>query len=238
MESRLKILIVDDDRDLVDLLHFALHRAGFEARTAYDGPTAVKLLEDDEPDLVVLDVNLGAWNGFELLKDIRRHSQVPVIMLTGLHTEDEKVRGLDLGADDYMTKPFSHRELVARIRANLRRRREHWRPVPAEQAVLTEGPVTLYAAEHRATRDGKPLPLTRTEFRLLQYLMANAGNVIPAQAIAKQVWGYTDSSALDVVRVTAYRLRRKLGEDATNPQLIHTVSGVGLMLRWQPLEGE
>src|SRR5437762_3139848 len=121
-----KILVVDDDRDLVDLLSFALSRAGMEALPALDASTAMKSLEDKHPDLVVLDINIGAASGFDMLKELRRKSEIPVIMLTGRDAEDDKIMGFELGADDYLTKPFSHRELIARIKASLRRRRDPW----------------------------------------------------------------------------------------------------------------
>jgi CheY-like chemotaxis protein len=117
----IKILIVDDDRELVDLLAFALQRAGLEPLRAHDGSTALRLFKEQQPSLVVLDINLGSSNGLEVLRQLRRKSQVPVIMLTAADSEEDKVRGLELGADDYLTKPFSHRELIARIRAQLRR---------------------------------------------------------------------------------------------------------------------
>lgn len=230
----MNILIVDDDRDLVDLLNFALRRAGFSVQPAHDVPAALRLLEHAEADLAILDVNLGAGSGFDVLKALRRRSEIPVIMLTGRHAEDDKVLALELGADDYVVKPFSHRELTARIRAQLRR---NGRVMPAPQAIdrqLVVGPIALDVAEHTATKDGRPLDLTITEFRLLHYLMINNGSVVPTRTILKQVWGYDDAGATDVVRVTVYRLRRKLEDQPNNPRLLHTVSGVGVMLKPPP----
>jgi two-component system, OmpR family, response regulator VicR len=227
----MRLLVVDDDHDLVELLTFALTRAGFEVCAAHDSPTALRLIEEQEPALAVLDVSLGAWDGFELLQEVRRRSAIPVIMLTGHTAEEEKVRALDLGADDYITKPFSHRELVARIRANLRRVDAGAPAAPTHETELRVGPVTLNVAEHGATLDGAPLSLTVTEFRLLHYLMANAGRVATTGAVLRHVWGYDDPSGSDLVRVTTYRLRRKLGDDAASPRLLHTVPGVGLLLK-------
>src|SRR5215210_4336392 len=124
----MQILLVDDDRELIDLLAFALRRAGLEPLPAHDAPTALRVFEDKRPDLVVLDINLGAASGLDVLKALRRRSQLPVIMLTALDSEEDKVRGLEAGADDYLTKPFSHRELIARIRAQLRRSGTDWQP--------------------------------------------------------------------------------------------------------------
>ena len=230
----MKVLVVDDDRDLVDVLTFAFRRAGLDALPAHDSPTALKILEREQPDIAVLDVNMGAWNGFDLLKDLRRRSRIPVIMLTARDAENDKVLGLDLGADDYLTKPFSHRELVARIRAHLRRRGEEWTPPTPAENLLEVGPIKINVAEHSATKDGRRLDLTVTEFRLLYFLMVNAATTVPTRAILKQVWGYDDPSGTNVVRVAAHRLRRKLEEDPTNPRLLLTIPGVGFMLKREP----
>ena len=227
----MKLLVVDDDRDLVDLLAFALGRAGFQVLPAFDATSALRLLKDESPELAVVDVNLGPRDGFELLHELRRQSLIPVIMLTARDSEDDKVKALEMGADDYLTKPFSHRELTARIGALLRRAGQNL-PVPLpSNGVLTVGPITLDVTEHAATKDGNPLDLTVTEFRLLHYLMINAGSVVPLRSILRQVWGHNDASGGDVVRVTVYRLRRKLEESASLPRLLHTVPGVGVMLK-------
>jgi two-component system, OmpR family, response regulator RegX3 len=230
----MNILVVEDDRDLVDLLNFALRRAGFGVHLAHDVPTALRLLERSDIDLAILDVNLGGGSGLDVLKELRRRSDIPAIMLTGLHSEDDKVLALQLGADDYVTKPFSHRELIARIRAQLRR---NGRAVSASQPVgrrLEVGPLSLDLAEHTAMKAGQPLELTVTEFRLLQYLMTNPGTLVPTRTILRQVWGYDDASATDVLRVAVYRLRRKIEDQPNNPRLLHTVPGVGVMLKGEP----
>jgi len=218
-----RILLVDDDRELIDLLAFALKRAGLEPIAAHDARAAVRIFEERQPDLVVLDINLGASSGLDVLKELRRRSQLPVIMLTALDSEEDKVRGLEAGADDYLTKPFSHRELVARIRAQLRRR--------APETRLQVGTVTLNLAEHSVTKSGQQVSLTVTEFRLLHCLMTNAGTVVPTGTILKQVWGYQEAGGSDVVRVTVHRLRRKLEHDPTRPLLLHTIPGVGVLLK-------
>jgi DNA-binding response OmpR family regulator len=226
------ILLVDDDRDLVDLLTFAIQRAGFGVLSANDAPAATALLRTKSPDLVVLDVNLGRTSGFDLLAQLRRHSWVPVILLTARVAEDDKVRGLELGADDYLTKPFSHRELIARVRAHLRRQGQPAPPsAPARPPVLEVGPLAIDLAEHRTTKEGQALDLTVTEFRVLHYLMLNAGTVVPTRVLLKHVWGYDDPGATDVVRAALHRLRRKLEDDPTKPRLLHTVPGVGILLK-------
>ena len=227
----MKLLLVDDDRELVDLLGFALKRAGFRIVAAHDAPSALNAFAAEQPDLAVLDVNIGPWDGFELLRELRRLSDLPIIMLTGRDREEDKVRGLELGADDYVTKPFSHRELTARIRAHLRRRgREGVASVPTPNE-LRVGSITLNPAQHAAENDGRPLALTVTEFRLLHYLMTNAGTVVPTRAILKQVWGYDDPGGTDVVRAAMHRLRRKLGEEPGRAGLLQTVPGVGVLLK-------
>jgi DNA-binding response OmpR family regulator len=232
----MKILLVEDDRDLVDLLTFLLRRAGFETLAAFDAPMALGHLRDSAADLVLLDVNLGTTSGFDLLKEIRGQSQIPVIVLTGRSSEEDKVKGLDLGADDYVTKPFSHRELVARIRANLRRAEEPWSPGKPTEAVVQVGSIIINSAQHSAVIDGETLDLTVTEFRLLRYLLVNANTVVPIRAIARHVWGYEDRGSNDVVRTTLHRLRRKLNDSPMNPRLLHTVPGIGVMLKAAPVD--
>jgi DNA-binding response OmpR family regulator len=227
----MRILLVDDDRELIDLLAFALKRAGLEPIAAHDAAAAVRLFEERQPDLVVLDINLGAASGLEVLKDLRRRSQLPVIMLTALDSEEDKVRGLEAGADDYLTKPFSHRELIARIRAQLRRSGQEWPVRQAPQTRLQVGSITLDVAEHTVTKSGQPVSLTVTEFRLLHCLMTSAGTVVSTAALLKQVWGYHDPGGSDVVRVTVHRLRRKLEQDPARPKLLHTIPGVGVLLK-------
>jgi len=226
-----RILLVDDDRELIDLLAFALKRAGFEPVAAYDGTSALRLFEERQPDLVVLDINLGASNGLDVLKDLRRRTQLPVIMLTALDSEEDKVRGLEGGADDYLTKPFSHRELIARIRAQLRRSGQELTARRAPATRLEVGSITLDLAEHSVTKSGQQVSLTVTEFRLLHCLMTNAGTVVSTSTLLKQVWGYQDPGGSDVVRVTVHRLRRKLESDPSRPHLLHTVPGVGVLLK-------
>ncbi|HEX8968186.1 MAG TPA: response regulator transcription factor [Chloroflexota bacterium] len=226
-----RVLLVDDDRELIDLLAFALRRAGLDPIAAHDAPSALRLFEERHPDLVVLDINLGASSGLDVLRDLRRRAALPVIMLTALDSEEDKVRGLEAGADDYLTKPFSHRELIARIRAQLRRSGQDWTARRAPQTRLEVGSITLDLAEHSVTKSGQQVSLTVTEFRLLHCLMSNAGAVVPTNVLLKQVWGYEETGGSDVVRVTVHRLRRKLELDPARPNLLHTVPGVGVLLK-------
>ena len=225
------VLLVDDDREQLDLMRFALKRAGIEAVLAYDVAGALRSFAEARPDVAVLDVNLGSGSGFELLQALRRASDLPVIMLTARASEDDKIRGLELGADDYVTKPFSPRELVARVRAQLRRSGTEVADEQHAPSVIEIGPVRLSVSEHSVTKDGNVVDLTVTEFRLLHALMERPGAVVRTATLLRQVWGYEDPMARDVVRVAVHRLRRKLGDDAAAPQLLHTVAGVGVMFR-------
>ena len=233
MASVATVLLVDDDQGLVDLLTFALSRSHFAVISATRVPAVLKLLDAERPDLAVLDVDLGRSSGFDLLREIREKSELPVIMLTGMDTERDKLRGFELGADDYLTKPFSHHELIARLHSQLRRNKRQTAAAaaPAAETPLQVGPITLSVAEHSATKDGHLLHLTVTEFRVLHHLMGRPGTVVSTRELMKQVWGFDDPSGTDAVRVTLHRLRRKLEDDPTRPRLLRTVPGVGVLLQ-------
>jgi DNA-binding response OmpR family regulator len=222
-----RVLIVDDDGQLLDLLAFLVRQAGFLPVTAMDPSEAVEAFQREAPSVAVIDLNLRPGDGFQLLADLRERSpKLPILVLTGRASEDDKVRALDMGADDYVVKPFTHRELVARIRAQARH--AHDERASAADSVLVVGAMRLDLKERLLLMDGQKLRLTGTEFRLLECLMRSSDMVVSTDALARYVWGYDDTPARDVVRVTVYRLRRKLGEDG--PRLIETVPGVGLKL--------
>ena len=224
-------LLVDDDRELVELLAFALRSAGLEPLSNCDGPMAMKLFEEKRPDLVVLDINLGASNGLDMLKALRARSNAPVIMLTAADAEDDKIRGLNLGANDYLTKPFSHRELIAGINAQLRYVGLRTCTQPVFQTRLAVGPIVLDAATHTVLKRGQLVRLTVTEFRVLHVLMQHAGTVVRTPVLLKQVWGArAELGGAEVVRVTIHRLRRRLEDDPTQPALLHTIAGVGFLI--------
>jgi DNA-binding response OmpR family regulator len=225
---RHKILLVDDDPDIIGLLTFLLGRTGMIALPALDAPTALTIFDAERPDLAIVDVMLGRYSGFDLVSEMRSRSNVPIILLTARSSDDDKVRGLEAGADDYLVKPFSHRELIARVRAHLRRGPK--RVGITDQAVIRVGPLMMNIAQHIASKEGRTLDLTATEFRLLRYLMDRASTVVPTAEILKEVWGYDDSGAREVLRVMLYRLRRKLEDDPSSPQLLYTVPGVGVIL--------
>jgi DNA-binding response OmpR family regulator len=228
----MKILLVDDDKGLLELLSYLVQRAGFRPIVAHDGATALQLLTEQQPSLVVLDIRLGDDDGLEVLQAVRRASDVPVIMLSSLDSEEDIERALELGADDYMSKPFPFRELVARIQAVIRRTCDARAVAPIDHWVRV-GSLALNPREYRVTLDGLPLALTRTEFRLLQLLMENADKVVPHGVLLKQVWGYEDPTATDLIRAAVYRLRRKLVQTCGDQSLLlRTFPGVGVMLQY------
>jgi DNA-binding response OmpR family regulator len=225
-----KILFVDEDRELLELLSFVAQRAGFRPLLAADPATAWQLFTDLRPRAVVLDTMVGDGCGLRLLNTIRRSSDVPVIVLSTSDAEDDVVHALELGADDYVTKPIPFRALMARIHAVLRRRQHQPRPTEPVDRWLRVGPLAVNPRTHKATLDGLPLSLTGTEFRLLHLLMDNPGCTVPHQMLLQEVWSSADPTATDVVRAAVSRLRRKLSDASEHPPLLRTIPGVGVIL--------
>jgi DNA-binding response OmpR family regulator len=222
----MKILVVDDDLELLGLIGFALRQAGYLAISANDGDAALAAFEREQPDLVILDVNLPDTNGFEVCRRIRAESRTPIMMLTVRSGEEDQVRGLDGGADDYLTKPFSPRTLLARVRALLRRA-EIDRPAP-----LAAGDLALDVERQAVSVGGAaPVRLTSLEFRLLQYLLANAGHTIPAEKLTTHVWGYRGVGDRQLLKQLVHRLRQKIERNPAEPEHVVTVAGVGYMLQ-------
>ncbi len=218
----MRVLVVDDDRVLSDLLAFTLRRDGFEVIHAYDGEAALSRWADDNPDIIILDVNMPKRDGFSVLQQIRRHDDTPIILLTVRGEEDDIVKGLELGADDYIPKPFSPRQLVARARAVLRRA---GRAGAADTQQIGD---LILDVNRRQLKigDGEVIQLTPLENRLLDYLMANAGQVLTAEAIIDRVWGY-EGGDRDALRQLVHRIRGKIEPDPGNPVYIETVPGLG-----------
>ena len=221
------ILVVDDEPIVRDVIVRYLTRDGFRTLEAGDGEDARRLIETGNPSLVVLDVMLPGIDGLELCRWIRGRGDLPVIMLTARGEETDRIVGLELGADDYVTKPFSPRELASRVKTVLRRAR----PTTPPPERIELGPLVLDAARHEARRDGHTVRLTAREFELLWFLASNQNRVFSRDQLMARVWGY--SSALDTGTVTVHvrRLREKLEDDASRPELIETVWGVGYRLR-------
>ncbi len=223
-----KILVVDDERILLDTLRYNLVKAGYEVRTAADGETALRIARQDSPDLVLLDVMLPKIDGFDVCRTLRQESAIPILMLTARDEEVDKVLGLELGADDYLTKPFSMRELMARVKALLRRAEMvHPEEDPPAAKPLREGDLEVDLVSHRAAREGETLHLKPKEFDLLAFLMSHRGQAFSRDQLLQQVWGYDYAGDTRTVDVHVRWLREKVERDPSNPRLIETVRGVG-----------
>ncbi|MDX3386311.1 response regulator transcription factor [Streptomyces niveiscabiei] len=218
------VLVVDDDPTVSEVVAGYLGRAGFAVDVADDGPTAVTRAAARPPDLVVLDLMLPGMDGLEVCRRIRTAGPVPVIMLTARGDEEDRILGLEVGADDYVTKPFSPRELVLRVESVLRRAGAA--PAPEAGPWLRSGPLALDPAARRATRDGRELSLTIREFDLLEFFLRNPGQATSREQLMQRVWGW-EFGDLSTVTVHVRRLREKVEDDPANPRLISTVWGVG-----------
>ena len=226
-----KILLADDDRDLVDILRYTFQRDGYSVLLAFDGEMALRMLQSESLDLVVLDLMMPKRNGMEVLREMRLSSNVPVIVLTALGDEDHVVDALQLGADDYLLKPFRPRELRARAAALLRRSRSQPKPRDKSLQPIELGNVMLNPNTRQVTVAGQPVQLSRTEFSLLHYLMVNRNIALALSDIMANVWGYDANDNDEVVKVTVSRLRRKMEADPAQPRYIVNVPGVGYMFQ-------
>jgi len=220
-----KILVADDDRDMVDMLSYWLKGHGYDVVRAFDGEQALKRWRETLPDLVILDVQMPKLDGFEVCRQMRMETNSMVLILSALDREDDEVRGLELGADDYLRKPFSPRQLLARIKA-LMRRSSSTRGNDTSSSI-TVGPVTLDAMRHEVTRDGTKVRLTPTESRLLHLLISHTGQVLTTDMIIERVWGYDEVGDSGLVKTHIRHLRQKVEPDPNSPQYIMTVPGVG-----------
>ncbi len=222
-----RVLVVDDDRQLLRALRINLTTRGYEVQLAPDGGTALTLAARQPPDLVIVDLGLPDMDGVEVVEGIRGWSTVPVIVLSARHLEQSKVRALDAGADDYVTKPFGVDELLARVRAALRRRS----PAPEEPVVRTDA-FTVDLAGRRLIRDGRDVRLTPTEWHVLEVLVRNAGKLVPHRQLLQEVWGPRYESETNYLRVYLAQLRAKLEPDPARPRHLLTEPGMGY--RFQP----
>jgi len=231
IQMAFKILVVDDEKPIADILQYNLEKEGYEVVCAYDGDDAIELAETENPDLILLDIMLPGKDGNEVCREIRKTKNMPIIMLTAKDSEIDKVLGLELGADDYVTKPFSNRELIARVKANLRRQQQ-----VDEQSVETKKDIqisnlTIHPDAYSVSRDGEHIDLTHREFELFYYLARHIGQVMTREHLLETVWGYDYFGDVRTVDVTVRRLREKIEEDPSNPLLIITRRGVGYYLR-------
>ncbi len=226
-----RVLVVDDDPDVLTLIAGELRASGFEVDATSDGRAAVDLAIGGGFDLVVLDINLPGVSGSELCRNIRaRNSDVPIVFLTSRSDEVDRVTGFLLGADDYLTKPFSARELALRIRAILKRRSAAAAaaaPVDGPKSLMTFGGLTIDPEKRRVVLNGQPLQLTTLEFDILAFLASHPGRPFSREELMTQIWGYESSSFGPSVTAQMTRLRRKLEQDMENPRFIHTVYGFG-----------
>lgn len=230
MADRDKILIVEDDRNLLDTLKYNLNKESYQAVTASDGAEALDIARREKPDIIILDVMLPKLSGFEVCRILRKEMTTPILMLTAKAEETDKIVGLEIGADDYMTKPFSVRELLARVGAMLRRSKMAEAKPPQQETALKIGDIEIDIARHRIFRGAKELELTPKEFDLLVFLALNKGFVFSRNQLLEKVWGYDFAGDTRTVDVHIRWLRQKIEPDPENPKHLITVRGTGYRL--------
>ena len=228
-----KILVVDDEKPISDIMKFNLTKEGYEVHVAADGEEALQKVEEVHPDLILLDLMLPKMDGLEVARQVQKNYDMPIIMVTAKDSELDKVLGLELGADDYVTKPFSNRELVARVKANLRRQ-----GTPAAQPAEVEensdieiGDLVIHPEAYMVSKRGDNIELTHREFELLHYLGQHIGQVMTREHLLQTVWGYDYFGDVRTVDVTVRRLREKVEDNPSHPKWLVTRRGVGYYLR-------
>ena len=230
-----KILVVDDEKPISDIIKFNLTKEGYDVYTAYDGQEALEQVEEVNPDLVILDLMLPKIDGLEVAREVRKTHDMPIIMVTAKDSEIDKVLGLEMGADDYVTKPFSNRELVARVKANLRRQSAVAANSQAEEenanSDITIGDLTIHPEAYMVSKHGDKIELTHREFELLHYLAKHIGQVMTREHLLQTVWGYDYFGDVRTVDVTVRRLREKIEDNPSRPVWLVTRRGVGYYLR-------
>ncbi len=223
------ILIIEDEQNINDILAFSLGKEGYKTLSALDGVTGLEMALNENPDLILLDVMLPGLDGFEVCKKVRESSQVPIIMLTAREDEVDKVLGLELGADDYITKPYSMRELTARVKANLRRSSVQTVPEPQEDSLDTiiSGDLAINVERYEVSKNGQTIDITLREFELLKFLAMQPDKIFSREKLLENVWGYEYYGDVRTVDVTVRRLREKIEDDPSMPKYIITKRGVG-----------
>jgi two-component system response regulator VicR len=222
-----KILVVDDEKPIAEIIRYNLEEEGFEVLVAFDGAEALRLAFEEKPALILLDIMLPRIDGFSVCRRIRQKMDVPIIMLTARESEIDKVMGLEIGADDYVTKPFSARELIARIKAALRRVKMQ----EASSQELKCGELSLDSGKMQVKKGDRRIELTYLEFKLLEFLLQNVGYVFTREKLLEKVWGFDYTGDIRTVDVTIRRLREKIEDDAGNPVYLCTKRGAGYYLR-------
>jgi len=227
------VLIVDDEKNIVDILKYNLKKEGYDTLEAYDGEQAVEIALKESPDLILLDVMLPKMDGFAVCRKLRQQISTPILMLTAKEEEVDKVLGLELGADDYITKPFSQRELMARIKANIRRL-EREENGPTNGNIIKCGDLVINSDRYEVKRGDEVIELTLREFELVKFLATYQGQIFTRENLLEKVWGYEYFGDVRTVDVTIRRVREKLEKDASNCQYIMTKRGVGYYFNKQP----
>ncbi|WP_250278601.1 response regulator YycF [[Clostridium] colinum] len=226
-----KILVVDDEQSIMNIIAFNLKKEGYEVVCAEDGEMAIKIFEEESPDLILLDIMMPKIDGYGVCKRIRDKSDIPIIMLTARADEVDKVLGLEIGADDYVTKPFSNRELMARVKANLRRKtninQENEQANINSGNVKNFGELTIDLDRYEVFKRNEPINLTIREFELLKFLALKKNQIFTREVLLSQVWGYEYFGDVRAVDVTIRRLREKIEDDASKPKFIITKRGIG-----------
>ncbi|QBA72593.1 response regulator transcription factor [Lactiplantibacillus plantarum] len=228
-----KILVVDDEKPISDIMKFNLTKEGYEVHVAADGEKALQKVDEVHPDLILLDLMLPKMDGLEVARQVRKNYDMPIIMVTAKDSELDKVLGLELGADDYVTKPFSNRELVARVKANLRRQgAPSAQPAEVEENSDIEiGDLVIHPEAYMVSKRGENIELTHREFELLHYLAQHIGQVMTREHLLQTVWGYDYFGDVRTVDVTVRRLREKVEDNPSHPKWLVTRRGVGYYLR-------
>lgn len=226
-----KVLVVDDEKPISDIIKFNLVKEGFNVEVAYDGEEALKLVYKYQPDIILLDVMLPKLDGFQVCRRIRESFSTPIIMLTAKEEEVDKVLGLELGADDYITKPFGMRELIARVKANLRRLELNIESPSDANNLITSGNLAIDLDRYDVKKGEESIELTLREFELLKFLAVKDNQIFTREQLLKDVWGYEYFGDIRTVDVTVRRLREKIEDDSSNPKFIMTKRGVGYYFR-------
>lgn len=230
MKSR-KVLIIEDEKSISDIIKFNLEKEGYEAETAYDGEEGLLKAISSNPDLIILDIMLPKIDGFHVCKKIRETSNTPILILTAKEEEVDKVLGLELGADDYITKPFGMRELIARVKANMRRVDFSGSAESASSSLLVFGNLSIDLNRYEVKKDNAVIELTLREYELLKYLAEKENQVFSREQLLEEVWGYEYYGDIRTVDVTVRRLREKIEDDSSNPKYIMTKRGIGYYFR-------
>ena len=230
-----KILVVDDEKPILDIIKFNLTKEGYDVYTAEDGQEALDKVEEVLPDLIILDLMLPKVDGLEVAREVRKKYEMPIIMVTAKDTELDKVLGLEMGADDYVTKPFSNRELIARVKANLRRQATVVASAQSEEkeksSDIVIGTLTIHPEAYVVSKNDENIELTHREFELLYYLAKHIGQVMTREHLLQTVWGYDYFGDVRTVDVTVRRLREKIEDNPSRPVWLVTRRGVGYYLR-------